>query len=102
MGLAPYGQPKYAQRILDNLIDLKPDGSFRLDMSYLDYSTRLTMTTGRLAELCGWHVAAPDHGPLRRAVGGAGAAPGKTIDRIPHGHRRFDPGGARRDGITDD
>ena len=33
MGLAPYGQPKYAQRILDNLIDLKPDGSFRLDMS---------------------------------------------------------------------
>ena len=33
MGLAPYGEPKYAKLILDNLIDLKPDGSFRLDMS---------------------------------------------------------------------
>src|SRR6185437_6805979 len=44
MGLAPYGQPKYAKLIFDNLIDVKPDGSFRLNMSYFDYCTGLTMT----------------------------------------------------------
>jgi carbamoyltransferase len=60
MGLAPYGQPKYAQRILDNLIDLKPDGSFRLDMSYFDYCTGLTMTNGRFAELFGEPVRGPE------------------------------------------
>ena len=60
MGLAPYGQPKYAQLILDHLIDLKPDGSFRLDMSYFDYCTGLTMTNERFAELFGEPVRAPD------------------------------------------
>jgi len=42
MGLAPYGKARFAQRILDNLIDLKTDGSFRLDMSYFDYCVGLT------------------------------------------------------------
>ena len=60
MGLAPYGEPKYAKLILDNLIDLKPDGSFRLDMSYFDYCTGLTMTNERFAELFGEPVRAPD------------------------------------------
>ncbi len=60
MGLAPYGEPKYAQLILDNLIDLKPDGSFRLDMSYFDYCTGFTMTNDRLAGLFGEPVRAPD------------------------------------------
>ena len=60
MGLAPYGEPKYAKLILDNLIDLKPDGSFRLDMSYFDYCTGLTMTNDRFAELFGEPVRAPD------------------------------------------
>jgi carbamoyltransferase len=60
MGLAPYGEPKYAKLILDNLIDLKPDGSFRLDMSYFDYCTGLTMTSERFAELFGEPVRAPD------------------------------------------
>jgi carbamoyltransferase len=60
MGLAPYGQPKYAQLILDHLIDLKPDGSFRLDMSYFDYCTGLTMTNDRFADLFGQPVRAPD------------------------------------------
>ena len=59
MGLAPYGEPKYAKLILDNLIDLKPDGSFRLDMSYFDYCTGLTMTNERFAELFGEPVRAP-------------------------------------------
>jgi carbamoyltransferase len=47
MGLAPYGEPKYAQRILDHLIDLKADGSFRLNLSYFDYCTGLQMTNRR-------------------------------------------------------
>ena len=53
MGLAPYGEPKYATRILDNLIDLKPDGSFRLDLAYFDYCTGLTMTNRRFDALFG-------------------------------------------------
>ena len=60
MGLAPYGEPKYAQTILDNLIDLKPDGSFRLDMSFFDYCTGLTMTNGRFSRLFGEPVRWPD------------------------------------------
>jgi len=60
MGLAPYGEPKYAKLILDHLIDLKPDGSFRLDMSYFDYCTGLTMTNNRFAELFGEPVRRPD------------------------------------------
>src|ERR1700742_5088676 len=60
MGLAPYGEPKYAQLILDNLIDLKGDGSFRLDMSYFDYCTGLTMTNERFAKLFGEPVRTPD------------------------------------------
>ena len=60
MGLAPYGEPKYAKLILDNLIDLKPDGSFRLDMSYFDYCTGLTMTNERFAALFGQPVRGPD------------------------------------------
>ena len=53
MGLAPYGEPKYAQTILDNLIDLKPDGSFRLDLDYFDYCTGLTMTNAKFDALFG-------------------------------------------------
>jgi len=53
MGLAPYGQPKYAPLILDKLMDLKPDGSFRLDQSYFDYCTGLTMISDRFADLFG-------------------------------------------------
>ena len=60
MGLAPYGEPKYVKLILDNLIDLKPDGSFRLDMSYFDYCTGLTMTNERFPALFGEPVRAPD------------------------------------------
>jgi carbamoyltransferase len=47
MGLAPYGEPKYARLILDHLIDLKADGTFRLDQSYFDYCTGLRMTNGK-------------------------------------------------------
>jgi carbamoyltransferase len=61
MGLAPYGEPKYKQLILDNLIDLKPDGSFRLDLSYFDYCTGLTMTNERFSALFGEPVRSPEN-----------------------------------------
>jgi carbamoyltransferase len=60
MGLAPYGEPKYKKLILDKLIDLKSDGSFRLDLSYFDYCTGLTMTNERFSALFGEPVRAPD------------------------------------------
>ena len=53
MGLAPYGEPKYKQLILDNLIDVKPDGSFWLDQSYFNYATGLTMTSKKFDKLFG-------------------------------------------------
>lgn len=53
MGLAPYGEPKYAKRIYDHLIDLKPDGTFRLNMEYFDYCTGLTMTSRKFDALFG-------------------------------------------------
>jgi len=53
MGLAPYGEPKYAGTILDNLIDLREDGSFRLDLSYFDFCTGLRMTNERFDDLFG-------------------------------------------------
>jgi carbamoyltransferase len=53
MGLAPYGEPLYADLILENLIDLKDDGSFRMDMSYFNYCQGLTMTSGKFSRLFG-------------------------------------------------
>ena len=53
MGLAPYGEPKYTQLIFDHLIDVKADGSFRLDQSYFNYSTGLTMTSPKFHDLFG-------------------------------------------------
>ena len=61
MGLAPYGQPVYAQKIFDELIDVKPDGTFRLNMKFFDYCTGLRMTNSRFDELFG--------GPPREAEG---------------------------------
>lgn len=59
MGLAPYGKPIYKQQILDHLIDIKPDGTFRLNMKYFNYCTGLTMTNARFDRLFG--------GPPRQA-----------------------------------
>ena len=53
MGLAPYGEPKYAQTIFDELIDLKPDGTFRLDLRCFDFCTGLTMTNRHFDTLFG-------------------------------------------------
>ena len=53
MGLAPYGEPKYAPLIFEHLVDLKPDGTFRLNLDYFDYCTGLTMTNARFDQLFG-------------------------------------------------
>ena len=53
MGLAPYGEPKYTNLILENLIDIKEDGTFRLNMDYFNYATGLTMTNNKFAQLFG-------------------------------------------------
>jgi len=60
MGLAPYGRPLYADRIRETLVDVKPDGSFRLNLEYFDYCTGLTMTNGRFDRLFGGPARKPD------------------------------------------
>ena len=60
MGLAPYGKPIYKEKILKNLIDVKSDGSFKLDMSYFNYATGLTMTNKKFSNLFGQPVRSPD------------------------------------------
>src|SRR5262245_28809166 len=60
MGLAPYGTPRFAQRVFDHLIDLKPDGTFRLNLEYFNYCTGLTMTNGRFDELFGGPPRSPE------------------------------------------
>ena len=60
MGLAPYGEPKYADVIYDKLIDLRDDGSFRLDLDYFDYCAGLTMTNKKFDRLFGAPPRAPE------------------------------------------
>lgn len=60
MGLAPYGEPKYAKLIFDHLIDLKPDGSFKLNLDYFSFCTGLTMVDRRFEALFGGPVRRPD------------------------------------------
>ena len=60
MGLAPYGKPKYTEKILNNLIDLKADGTFMLDQKYFNYSTGLTMTNHHFNKLFGQPPRRPD------------------------------------------
>lgn len=60
MGLAPYGEPRFKDVMLDKLIDVKEDGSFRLDLSYFDYCTGLRMTNQKFDELMGGPARKPD------------------------------------------
>ena len=60
MGLAPYGTPKYKDIILEKLLDLKEDGSFRIKMKYFNYATGLTMTNDKFSKLFGHPVRNPD------------------------------------------
>ena len=67
MGLAPYGEPRFKELILERLIDLKPDGSFRLDQRYFDYATGLTMTNARFDRAVRPAGAQPRDRPARAA-----------------------------------
>jgi len=60
MGLAPYGEPRFKDTILNNIVDLKEDGTFRLDQSYFDYCTGLRMTNEKFAALFGGPARKPD------------------------------------------
>ena len=66
MGLAPYGEPRFVQTILDNIMDLKEDGSFRLNMKYFNYCQGLTMTSRRFHELFGGPPRKPEKNITQR------------------------------------
>lgn len=68
MGLAPYGTPVYRDRILENLIDLKQDGSFRLDLSYFDYGVGLQMTDRKFDDLFGGPARDPEQALTQREM----------------------------------
>lgn len=68
MGLAPYGEPKYVKAIYDHLLDLKPDGTFRLNMEYFNYCTGLTMTGAKFDELFGGPPRKPENTLTQREM----------------------------------
>lgn len=68
MGLAPYGEPRFVDRILGTLIDLKDDGTFRLDMKYFGYATGLTMTTRAFHDLFGGPPRKPETALTQREM----------------------------------
>ncbi len=88
MGLAPYGEPKYVQTILDELIDLKEDGSFKMNMKYFNYCAGLTMTNRRFDKLFGGPPRKPESNVTQREM-------------RRHQHHA-QPIGPSRDGRSDD
>jgi len=68
MGLAPYGEPRFRDAILEHLMDLKPDGSFRLDMSYFNYCQGLTMTGEKFHRLFGGPPRKPESRVTQREM----------------------------------
>jgi carbamoyltransferase len=68
MGLAPYGEPKYVKQIRDHLIDIKDDGSFRLNLEYFEYCTGLTMTNGNFDRLFGGPARKPEQRLTQREM----------------------------------
>ena len=80
MGLAPYGEPKYADLIFEHLVDVKPDGSFRLNQEYFDYCTGLTMTNDRFAELFGGPARGPEENLTQKHMDLAASVQAVTED----------------------
>ena len=81
MGLAPYGVPRYAQTILDNILDVKADGSFRMNMEYFDYLTGLTMTSVRFDELFGGPPRKPEE-PITQRHMDMAASIQEVLDQV--------------------
>ena len=82
MGLAPYGEPKFVKTILDNLIDVKEDGSFRLNQDYFDYATGLTMTNKKFNDLFGCLPRNPDNEDISQFHMDIGASIQKVTEDI--------------------
>ncbi len=82
MGLAPYGEPRYADLIRKHLIDVKEDGSFHLDMRYFDYCTGLTMTNGRFNALFGGPPRHPESELTQREMDLAASIQAVTEDIV--------------------
>jgi carbamoyltransferase len=82
MGLAPYGEPRYADLIKKHLIDIKEDGSFHLDMRYFDYCTGLTMTNGRFNALFGGPPRHPESELTQREMDLAASIQAVTEDIV--------------------
>jgi carbamoyltransferase len=82
MGLAPYGAPKYAGLIRDRLIDVKDDGSFRLNLEYFEYCTGLTMTNGRFEDLFGGPARKPEAPLTQREMDLAASIQAVTEDVV--------------------
>ncbi len=82
MGLAPYGEPRYRDLILEHLIDVKDDGSFRMDMSYFNYCQGLTMTGPRLDELLGGPPRQPESELTQREMDLAASVQSVTEDVV--------------------
>lgn len=80
MGLAPYGVPRYAGTIYEYLIDVKPDGSFRLNMDYFDYCVGLAMTNDRFADLFGGPARAPEENLTQKHMDLAASVQAVTED----------------------
>ncbi|MGH0029751.1 MAG: carbamoyltransferase family protein, partial [Myxococcota bacterium] len=81
MGAAPYGEPKYVDKILDELVDLREDGSFKLDMRYFAYDYGLTMTNDRFAKLFGEPVRKME-GPMEQFHWDMAASVQKVTEEI--------------------
>src|SRR5262249_31143673 len=80
MGLAPYGEPVYADAIKQKLIDIKPDGSYRLNMEYFTYPSELRMTGERFASLFGGPPRSPESGITKREMDLAASIQAVTED----------------------
>ena len=82
MGLAPYGEPRFVDLIRDKLLDLKEDGTFRLDMSYFNYATGLTMTSHRFHDLFGGDPRQPESELTQREMDIAASIQAVTEDIV--------------------
>ena len=88
MGLAPYGEPKFVGEITEHLVDVKRDGSFRLNMDYFDYAAGLEMTNERFADLFGGPRRAPESAITQREMDLAASVQAVTEDivlKLAHG-----------------
>ena len=92
MGLAPYGEPKYSELILEKLIDLKEDGSFRLDMSYFPYCHKTVMTDSKFEKLFGGPARKPESPLTQREMDIAASIQSVTeeimLRAVRHVHRQ--------------